>query len=201
MGLAASAGWLAVALAEDDGSAVPALTAYATTTSALLLWYGRHRLASMLQPDLAGLAWGLVAGAAMTAATYLLYPLLLAAEPAVASEVAELYDQLQLRGLGTALPLVLLVVAGEEILWRGALLDGIVRTRRWNRRRLAEVAVVTGVYAAAQAGFGSLLLVAVAFGCGFVWSVLRLTTGQLVAPLASHLVWSSFVLWLAPLEP
>lgn len=200
MGLFASAGWLAVVLLQPSGSAVGPLAAYAAIAAGVMVWRGWRLLAPMLRVSLSGVVWGLGVGALMTALTYALYPLARAALPTIADDVQGLYRQLDLGSLAAALPLVCVVVAGEELVWRGTLLEAVATARAWNRRRFAQIAFVSAVYAVAQAGFGSLLLVVVAFGCGLVWSALRLQTKQLVAPLASHLVWSSFVLWLVPLE-
>ena len=199
MGLVASAGWLALALVQSTGSAVPSLAAYSVAAGAVMMHQGWPRLVGLLRVSAAGLAWGLGVGAALLALTYGLYPVVRWVEPAIAAEVQGLYRQLDLANPAMALPLVWVVVVGEELLWRGILLEAVATERRWNATRLRQIAMGSAVYALAQAGFGSVLLVAVAFGCGIVWSALRLHTGQLIAPVASHLIWSSFVLWLVPL--
>jgi membrane protease YdiL (CAAX protease family) len=201
LGLLASMGWLGVTWAQREGSAVPALALYAVAAGLVILLRARRQLGPLLRLSLRGSVLGLGVGAAMTAATYLGYPMVAALEPAVAAEVRGLYQQLELGDPATALPLVCIVVAGEELVWRGALLEGLAPGRRWSSRELGKVALASAAYAVAQAGFGSALLVAVALPCGAVWAALRLHTRELGAPLLSHLVWSSFVLWLVPLQP
>ena len=200
MGLLASVGWLAVGLLQSEGSAVPALAAYCLIVAAVIAVRCWPWLAGRLRVSAGGLAWGAGAGALMTAATYGLFPIVARLEPGVGDEVRGLYGQLALGNLSTALPLVAVVVVGEELLWRGVLLEAVATEPRWNPRRLLQLAMASAVYAVSQAAFGSLLLVAVAFACGVAWSALRVHTGQLIAPLTSHLVWSACVLWLVPLQ-
>lgn len=201
LGLVGSAGWVAVVLLQGKGSVVPALAAYALTCGAVLILRARHQLRPMLRISRRGLAWGLAVGMVMTASTYAGYPVAAGIDAGVATGVSDLYAQLELGHPVMALPLVSIVVAGEELLWRGVLLEGLTPGPPYRQRWLASIAIASGVYATAQLGFGSVLLVAVAFGCGAVWSALRLHTGELVAPLLAHGIWSAFVLWLVPLVP
>lgn len=92
---------------------------------------------------------------------------------------------------------VALVVIAEEAIWRGALLGAL----RADHGPVAAVVLSAAIYAAAQAGAGSVVLVMAAFGLGIAWGALALATGGLFAPLVAHLVWTPIVLVLVPLVP
>ena len=90
---------------------------------------------------------------------------------------------------------VVIAVAGEEIFWRAAFLRHVAN---------GGVVVVTALLAAlvfslAHATAGTWLLPLAALGCGFVWNLLYLTTGNLTASFVSHLVWDLLVVVVAPL--
>ncbi len=88
------------------------------------------------------------------------------------------------------------VVAGEELVWRGAVQTELVRrSGRWRGVVLAALA-----YALAHAPLGSPLLVAAALLCGLTWGTLRVVTGSLVPSLLAHLVWDILVFLSVPLD-
>lgn len=89
---------------------------------------------------------------------------------------------------------LVLVVAAEEVLWRG------VVARFLMERSGKAVGIVAGaaVYALAHwAAWNPLLLVA-ALGCGLFWGWLYTATDDLVAPTVSHLLWDVLLLFVFP---
>jgi membrane protease YdiL (CAAX protease family) len=56
------------------------------------------------------------------------------------------------------------------------------------------------LYALPQAGSGSWLLMAVALGCGALWTLQREWTHGLLVPTITHLGWSLCLFVLVPLE-
>ena len=140
-------------------------------------------------------ALGLVAGGAMAIATYALYPLVVALAPASAVEAHRLYAAFATVSRPRALALVLPIIVGEELVWRGVV--QAAATRRVGRA--GGVALAAALYALGHAAVGSPLLIVVAFGCGLVWSTLRAARGDLVAPLVAHAVWDVCVLVVWPL--
>ncbi|MFW5921140.1 MAG: CPBP family intramembrane glutamic endopeptidase, partial [Polyangiales bacterium] len=93
-----------------------------------------------------------------------------------------------------ALPILVVVILAEELVFRGALMD-LLSERMGGT---ATVLVASVLYLLPQLGVGSWLLMLVAFGCGLAWSALRQWTGTLVAPTVAHLIWDFVVFVLLP---
>ena len=152
-------------------------------------------LRALLRPSAARVVRGLAVGAAMTALTYALYPLFVRVVPAGALETRRLYVVFSSLPPAAAALLLLPVIAGEELVWRGVVQGALAR----RVGPVAGVLVGAAVYAAAHAAAGSLLLVVVALGCGVVWGTLRAVGDDLVAPLIAHVVWDVSLLLVHPL--
>lgn len=150
---------------------------------------------SSLRPQARTVLVGLLAGAAMVALTYPAFDLLAAELPALGGATEALYARSRWFAPLLELPALVLVVVAEELLWRG-LLAGALRE---SLGAAATIALAAAVYALAQAGLGSGLLVGLAFGCGLVWGGLRFATGSLWAPFGCHLVWTTSVVVIWPL--
>ena len=133
---------------------------------------------------------GVIVGLAMSVATWLLYPLAVSIVPAVGVEVRSLYALLrEPPGPLKALPVLILVVAAEEFVWRALAIDlftGVLGARR-------AVVISALAYTLPQFALQSPLLVLVALLCGLAWGALRVATGGLAAPFAAHLVWDLLV--------
>lgn len=154
------------------------------------------RLRVELRPTARAIVVGSVAGLAMAAATHLLHPLVARALPFVAGDTTRLYAAFRATSLPVAALVLVPVVLGEELVWRG-LVQGEVVRRAGTR---AGVGLAALVYAVAHAPVGSALLVLVALACGIAWGALRAATGSLVPSLVAHLVWDGLVLLAWPLE-
>jgi membrane protease YdiL (CAAX protease family) len=131
----------------------------------------------------------------MTAATYALFPLVVRVAPSSAHEAHGLYAAFGSVSPALAASLLLPIIVGEELVWRGIVQGAVTR----HTGATAGVLLTAALYAIAHAPVGSPLLVVVAFGCGLVWSGLRARTGNLVAPLTAHVVWDVCVLIVRPL--
>jgi membrane protease YdiL (CAAX protease family) len=139
---------------------------------------------------------GAGAGCSMAAATYLLYPLVARLSPSAATETAHLYASFRALPPVIASLVLLPVIAGEELVWRGVVQTALVR--RLGAWRGVPVAALA--YALAHAPLGSPILVAVALLCGIAWGTLRATSASLIPSLLAHVVWDIVVfLWL-PLD-
>jgi membrane protease YdiL (CAAX protease family) len=90
---------------------------------------------------------------------------------------------------------LLLVVAAEEIFWRGVFVRFCVE-----RLGLA-IGLLAGtlIYAAAHAAAMNPLLWLAAVGCGLYWGFLAELTDDLTAPIVSHLAWDVMMLFVTPL--
>lgn len=116
--------------------------------------------------------------------------------PPLARHTDAVYDQRRGLSLGAALGISLLLVApGEELLWRGVVLDVLARS-------LAGWPIVPVIawfaYVAANAFSGSIPIVLAAAVGGGVWTALASLTGGVAAPLACHVVWTALMILRPP---
>jgi uncharacterized protein len=79
---------------------------------------------------------------------------------------------------------------GEEVFFRGALLAAL------EPRRPALTATI--IYVVVTAATGNLALVAAAAVMGTIFSLERLSTRGILAPIVTHLSWSTLMLFLLP---
>ncbi|MEA2571171.1 MAG: protease family protein [Acidobacteriota bacterium] len=139
------------------------------------------------------IALGVVSTVIMLAVTFGIVPLLIARFPDFFAPTLAMSDIM--RGGRTplaALAYVLPIVVAEELIWRGAFEEWI------GGRRYTTAFTCALVYALAHASRGSLMLVVIAFICGFYWSLLREASASLVPALIAHLIWDTAIL-LIPL--
>jgi membrane protease YdiL (CAAX protease family) len=179
-----------------------ALLAGLAAISAARLVLGDPVTRRLLAPRAGPLALGAAAGAAMVAATYLLYRLLAAAFPALAGGTHALYGVLNASGYppGELGALVLLVSACEEVIWRGRTLAAAAEgPRRLDGRGLARVAGVALLYGGATLASGSVLLFGLATACGLAWGLLRVAGRSLWPAIVAHAAWDLAVLVAWPL--
>ena len=140
---------------------------------------------------------GLLVGLVMSIATWVLYPISVDFVPAIGVEVPKLYGLLrQVPGPVWAFPVLVLVVAAEELVWRGLAIDLFSKSFGAS----GAVLFASLVYVLPQIAFRSPLLVVVALACGLVWGALRVRTHGLLAPLIAHLTWDLLVFVLFPVE-
>lgn len=149
-----------------------------------------------LRPTARAAMIGLAAGAVMSLCTYLVYPLALRIAPFIAADTAFLYAAFRVPPAAVASLMLVPVILGEELVWRGAVQSALVR--RFGPVR--GVALAGILYGVAVAPLGSPILVVVAFACGVTWGTLRLTSASLVTPLLAHLLWDLLVLVWMPLD-
>jgi membrane protease YdiL (CAAX protease family) len=150
---------------------------------------------ALWRPSVGAVAGGVAAGVALYALGWAGFGLLAAAAPPLAAQLAPLYAwaaDLPAAPLG---PLLFVgIVAGEEIVWRGAIaLPLAARWGPWHGLLLGAL-----VFGVAHAGFGSPLLVLAALACGAYWGWLTLATRSLVPAFVSHLLWDLAVMFWLP---
>lgn len=172
-------------------------TGAAAVTSVILLWVGqRPALAKGWRtPSASAVAFGAVVGVVMSLATWWLYPVSVSIVPPIQREVETLYALLrQPPGPVRAFPILLLVVAAEELVWRGLAID--LFSKSLGARRAVFVSAL--LYVLPQVALGSPLLIAVAASCGLLWGALRVQSQGLAAPFIAHLVWDILVFVIFP---
>jgi uncharacterized protein len=109
--------------------------------------------------------------------------------------VADLYRRSRETTFVTALALTLVVaVPGEELFWRGFVLPELGDATSSFTGALLSWAAAVGV----NAGWASAPLLAGAVVGGALWTALATWTGGVVAPIASHLVWTGLMLVWPP---
>ena len=193
--LALASGWpLALWLGQRAGALDVVLASYATLLLVVLWLAGREVLRPLLvfrpKPALVGAALG----AALVVSAHLAYPHVARALPFVAEGVHQVYAGLS---GSEALFSLALVALAEEMLFRGVLIDALSARMRapW------AWALAIGLYALAQVGAGIALLPLLAFGFGGVFALERRLSQSLVAPVATHLVWTLALAVAFPITP
>ncbi len=161
---------------------------------ALVVLCLRGRLRTLLQLQGAPVETGLLLGFGTLGLTHLGYAGAVAVVPSLRSVVERLYADIHgpMPAAITAV-IIVVVVASEELLWRGLAFE-LFRSRRW------AVAGSTLLYAAPQLIGGSWLLLCAALAMGALWAALRSASGGLVAPFVSHAIWSVGLFSVIPLQ-
>jgi len=166
-------------------------------------WSFRDQLTTWFPSDFRafgkGLGLGIVAGSLQAFFTHVGYELIAPRVPLIKQEVVALYELMN-TGMGPfkALPIVILAISVEEIMWRGVAFPQSTPTTKWKMGVYACLSA--GSYSLAQAGSGSYALAITAFVCGGLWWGARIWGGSLITPLTMHLLWSLVVLVYFPLE-
>ena len=146
----------------------------------------------------AGLGWtvflGLTAGAGLYAATAA-FMSVAGRWPPLARHTAALYRSREDVALPVAIAVsALLVVPGEELLWRGVVLETL---QAWCATPLAAV-ISWAAYVAANAVSGSVPIVLGAVVGGAAWTLLATLTGGVVASIGCHVVWTGLMVAFPP---
>lgn len=162
-----------------------------------LLFTQKGSILKRLIPTPKAVIIGILEGGLLCASTYLLFPLFIALFDFAQSDIQSLYAQLGQGPQGWALLLLLLyVILIEEVIWReiglNAKLFGVQNPH-------FRVGIMVVLYALAQIGGGTRMLVILAVSYGTVWGYQRILHRSLVVPLVSHWVWDYVVMIKWPL--
>jgi len=200
--VAAAAWLLGFAWVRRAGDWTPLAVLAALAAARLVL--GDPETRRLLRLRAGDLTLGAVGAAAMVGATYGLYRVLVPVFPALPGATRGLYGVLNAAGYGppALAALVALVSFCEEVVWRGRPLSGAVQAagaRRLDGGAVARVAAVALLYGAASLASGSLLLGALATGCGFTWGLLRVAGRSLWPAILTHAAWDLAILVAWPL--
>ena len=115
--------------------------------------------------------------------------------PLVRGAVADVYRRSEETTKVAALALTLVIaVPGEELFWRGLVLTELIEPTTTIVGGLLTWAAAVVVNAA----WGSAPLLAGAVVGGALWTALAVWSGGVVAPVASHLVWTGLMLLWPP---
>ena len=137
---------------------------------------------------------GVVSGLILYGATRVVVDVA-AQHPSVRGSVASVYRRSMETTVFTTLALTLvLAVPGEELFWRGLVLPELSEATSSTTGALLSWAAAVGVSAA----WSSAPLLAGAAVGGGLWTWLAAWSGSLLAPIASHLVWTGLMLVWPP---
>lgn len=147
----------------------------------------------LLTPSIRRVAEGVAAAAALYLAGWAAFGLLTALPP-FAAQAAAVVAWKHAVHPALVVPLLLFIIAGEEIVWRNALtLPLAARLGPWAGALTAGTA-----FGAAHLSLGVPLLVVAALGAGTFWSALVVKTRSAVPALVSHVLWDLGVLFWLP---
>lgn len=142
----------------------------------------------------AGVGAGAAGGLALYAATVVLANAL-DRWPGFAGQVAEAYGRRGHLSVAASLALsILIVVPGEELLFRGVVQSVAADAVG----ELPGALVAWGAYASANLASGSAPVILGAVGPGAVWGAVALWTGGVAAGLACHAVWTGLMIARPP---
>jgi NADH dehydrogenase len=149
---------------------------------------------AMMRPRVWHLVFGTVAAAVLYVLGWLGAAALTAIAPQLMAQVSELYAWGSLLPVAVGLPLLFVIVCGEEIFWRaGVALPVAARLGPW-WGCLASATVFT----LAHVMVGPPVLWLAAFACGLVWAWMVVRTRSLIPGIVCHYLWDVAVMFVAP---
>ena len=165
---------------------------------ALAFWAHPRCLAGLATPTVGRVLRGVAGAVVMAIGTYVAYGIAATTAPDLVAQANVLYDALDAPpGRWLALPVVALVVAAEEVVWRGL---GVELVSAAGRPKWVVWAFALALYVVPQLVGGSVVLILLATVAGGVWTAQRLWEGNVVTPFVTHLVWDVIVFVLVPLD-
>lgn len=172
-------------------------TAFAALASvSLSAWALGPRLCELFTVTTRSAALAIGLGALLVAATHVAFHAVQVGSPALADSIGALYVSIDVgASRPTLLVLTAVVVLGEELVWRGV----VVELMGARRSHVAIGAVSVGAYVLPQLAGHVPLLILAATGLGSLFAAQRIATGRLTEPLLTHLVWSLSVFVVFPL--
>ncbi len=149
---------------------------------------------ALFRPGLSHMLFGTAAAALLYALGWLAAQGLRAATPELMAQVSELYAWGSLLPASTALPVLLVIVCGEEVFWRaGVALPVAARLGPWWGCVASAL-----VFTLAHLYVGPPVLWLAAFGCGLAWAWMVVRTRSLVPGIVCHYLWDVAVMFVAP---
>lgn len=131
-----------------------------------------------------------IALALLAVAIFLAGAVLVGRVPWLAGRVDDVLDHARYGSLPLIWMVTVITGIGEELFFRGALFAAVGRRH--------PIAITTVVYALATAATGNLMLAFAALVLGVLTGAQRRVTGGVLAPIITHVIWSSSMLLLLP---
>lgn len=111
--------------------------------------------------------------------------------PVLAGPIDDVLDHARYGSLPLVYVIMIINGIGEELFFRGALFAAVGRRH--------AITVTTFIYVVATAATGNLMLALAALVLGVITGAQRRVTGGVLAPIITHILWSSAMLLLLPL--
>jgi membrane protease YdiL (CAAX protease family) len=140
---------------------------------------------SLRRPIVTGVAFGVLAGLVFIAGALVIRQI-----PALHDYVENVLAHARYGSLPLILLVTLLNGVAEEVFFRGGLFAAIGRRH--------PVLISTFIYAAATLATGNPMLVFAALTLGLVLALQRRASGGILAPIITHVTWSTMMLFLLP---
>jgi membrane protease YdiL (CAAX protease family) len=194
LSLVFTAVWFVLLSHFGQGDVYAVMGPYACAVSAACFALRPRELSGALAIHRRAVLSGLAVGVLMTALTYPVFQLAVKIAPWLDGQVQALYHGARSTTLPKALAWVTAVMLAEELLFRGLwplALRGVM-----GPRKIYALALLA--YSLAQLGSGSWIVALLAFVCGSAWTLLRVYTGSLLAPVIAHAIWTPVVILLYP---
>jgi len=164
------------------------------TVSLLLLGGVSIRQVKWKKPSLSHLIIGILSGVSLYILFFLGKTIMLVLFPQFMTQVNELYTLVAPDNAWHYVSLILIVIPGEELFWRG-----LVQTELKTLQLKYPILLAALLYMSAHFYAGAFLLLVAAVLAGAVWGYLYDRTRNMVVPLLSHLVFDLFLLVFFPL--
>lgn len=116
--------------------------------------------------------------------------------PHFINQLAAFYEMVEPISWWHFLALFLIVIPGEELFWRGFVLEKLVII---NPSPKKAIFWATMLYASVNLYSGSILLIIATIIAGIIWSWLYLYTKNIISVIISHVVFDLFLLIVFPL--
>jgi len=171
--------------------------AAAAVSIALSAWALGPRLRGLFAITVRGAMVAVGLGVGLVAATHLGFQLIRMVSPGLAAAVGGLYASIDLGASRPILALVtVIIVIGEELVWRGVAIDVISE----RRSRLEVGAASVALYVLPQLPGHVPVLIAAATVMGGVFAAQRILTGRVTDPVLTHAIWSVAVFVVFPVS-
>lgn len=131
-----------------------------------------------------------VALALLAVAIFLAGAVVVGQVPWLAGRIDEVLDHARYGSLALVWAITVVNGVGEELFFRGALFASVGRRH--------PIAITTVVYGLATAATGNIMLALAALLLGLLTGAQRRVTGGVLAPIITHIIWSSSMLLLLP---
>ncbi|WP_226657097.1 CPBP family intramembrane glutamic endopeptidase [Pseudalkalibacillus hwajinpoensis] len=164
------------------------------TISLLLLGGISIRHVKWKKPSFFHLLMGTFSGVFLYFVFLLGKTIMLALFPQFITQVDELYTLVAPDKAWHYVSLILIIIPGEELFWRG-----LVQTELKKRKIKYPILLAALLYMSAHLYAGAFLLLLAAVLAGFLWGYLYDRTHNMIVPLLSHLVFDLFLLVFFPL--